>query len=150
MTSDSRRPLPKPSPWSAPFWAAARERRLTIQVCSACRTRTMYPKKYCPSCLSDNMTWMESTGRGEVYSFSVQLRAAPSFFVDRVPYVVGVIRLDEGVQIMANIVGDGALAVTCGDRVVVDFESVADSTIVLPVFRLDGSSVGRAPIRLKS
>ncbi|MGE3599650.1 MAG: Zn-ribbon domain-containing OB-fold protein [Dehalococcoidia bacterium] len=140
MTNASRRPLPKPSPWSAPFWAAARERRLVIQVCGDCQTRTMYPKKFCPSCLSGKLGWMESTGRGDVYSFSIQLRAAPSFFVDRVPYVVAVIKLDEGVQLMSNIVGDRALEVACGDRVVVDFEPVPDSTIVLPVFRLDASA----------
>jgi hypothetical protein len=57
-----------------------------------------------------------------------------------VPYVVAVIRLDEGVQLMSNIVGDGAVSVQCGDRVVVDFAPIPDSDVVLPVFRLEAGS----------
>jgi uncharacterized OB-fold protein len=137
MSNVDARPIPRPSPWSKPYWDAARERRLIIQVCRDCLVRIMYPKKYCPACLSDNLGWMDSPGRGEVLSFSVQLRSAPSFFLDKTPYVVAVIRLDEGVQLMSNVVGDDATQVGCGDRVTVDFEPIQGSDIVLPVFRLE-------------
>jgi uncharacterized OB-fold protein len=137
MSNVAARPIPRPSPWSKPYWDAARNRRLIIQICADCHVKIMYPKKYCPACLSENLGWMDSPGRGEVMSFSVQLRSAPSSFVDKMPYVVAVIRLDEGVQLMSNIVGDGAMQVSCGDRVTVDFEPIPDSDILLPVFQLE-------------
>ena len=137
--TSSRRPMPQPTPWSKRFWDAARQRRLAIQVCENCQTRIMYPKKYCPACLSEKLGWIDSRGRGEVYTYTVQVRSAPSVFADMVPYVIAVIRLDEGVQLMSNIVGDGAASVQCGDRVVVDFAPMPDSDVVLPVFRLEAT-----------
>jgi hypothetical protein len=55
------------------------------------------------------------------------------------PYVIAIVRLDEGVQLMSNIVGEGATSVQCGDRVVVDFAPIPDSDVVLPVFRLEST-----------
>ncbi|MGD9811317.1 MAG: Zn-ribbon domain-containing OB-fold protein [Sphingobium sp.] len=128
------RPVPRPTAWSKPYWDAAREGRLVIQHCNQCSTKIMNPKQYCPACLSDDLGWSESSGRGTVYSYSIQKRSAASPFVDRVPYVVAVVRLDEGVQMLTNIVGDSALSVQCGDAVRVAFEPVAGSDITLPVF----------------
>lgn len=140
MSTYIERPLPQPSAWSKPFWEATRQGRLAIQVCSDCQTKIMYPKKFCPACLSEDLGWMDSNGQGEVYSFTVQERGAPTGFADAVPYVLAVIRLDDGVQLMSNIVGDGASSVSCGDRVAVDFMPVDEGNIVLPVFRLETAS----------
>jgi Predicted nucleic-acid-binding protein containing a Zn-ribbon len=128
------RPVPRPTAWSKPYWDAAREGRLVIQHCKQCSAKIMNPKQYCPVCLSDDLGWSESSGRGTVYSYSIQKRSAASPFVDKVPYVVAVVRLEEGVQMLSNIVGDGALSVQCGDAVRVAFEPVAGSDIALPVF----------------
>lgn len=136
------RPVPVPSHWSAPFWAAAREERLTYQVCGDCGTATMYPKRLCPSCLADAMTWRDAAGTGEVYTYTEQVAGPPSGFEDLVPYVVAVVRLDEGVQMMSNIVGPGASSVACGDRVTVAFHTLPDSDTVLPVFTLDRVQTG--------
>ncbi|MDQ0474036.1 Zn-ribbon domain-containing OB-fold protein [Labrys wisconsinensis] len=129
------RPLPKPSPWSAGYWQAAAERRFVLQECRACDRPIMYPKRACPHCLSDDLGWRASPGKGEIYSVTVQMAGPPTGFADRLPYVIAIIRLDEGVQLMSNLVGEGAADARCGDRVTVDFEAAGD--MVLPVFRLD-------------
>ncbi|MXG89016.1 Zn-ribbon domain-containing OB-fold protein [Nocardioides flavescens] len=136
------RPVPTPSSWSEPFWAAAREERLTFQVCGSCGTATMYPKRLCPTCLSDALTWQDAAGTGEVYTWTEQVAGPPSGFEDRVPYVVAVVRLDEGVQLMSNIVGPDAANVQCGARVTVAFETVPGTDVVLPVFTLDEAPAG--------
>ena len=97
------------------------------------------PEKYCPVCLSPSLGWIAASGKGEVYSHSVQIRSAPSSFEAQLPYVVAIIRLDEGVQMMSNVIGDDASKVQCGDRVSVAFASVPDTDVVLPVFRLERS-----------
>ena len=131
------RPLPRPTTWSAPFWEAAKHGRLSIQLCNACQKPIMYPKQFCPGCLSDDLGWMTSQGHGEVYTFTVQERGAPTGFADCVPYVLAVIRLDEGVQLLSNIVGEGAINISCGDRVSVEFMTISGSDFALPVFRRD-------------
>ena len=131
------RPTPVPSAWSAPFWEAARENRLTYQVCDSCSAATMYPKRLCPSCLGDTLTWTDATGTGEVYTYTEQVAGPPSGFEDLVPYVVAVVQLDEGVQMMSNIVGPEAASVQCGDRVSVAFHPIEGTDTVLPVFTLD-------------
>ncbi|KAA9164516.1 hypothetical protein FPZ12_007295 [Amycolatopsis acidicola] len=97
----------------------------------------MYPKRLCPACLSEDLGWRESAGRGEVYTYSEQVAGPPSGFETLVPYVLAVVRLDEGVQLMTNIVGPGASEVECGDRVAVRFHPVEGTGTVLPVFALD-------------
>ena len=131
----SERPLPQPTHYSQPFWDAAAKRKLVVQRCGECERAIMYPKLFCPFCLSDKLSWAEATGRGSVYTYTVQHRGGPSGFDDGVPYVLAVIQLDEGVQMMSNIVGEDATEVACGDRVEVDFETVDNSDVVLPVFR---------------
>lgn len=129
------RPLPHPSAWSKGYWNAARERRLVIQTCSDCSRPNMYPKRFCPHCLSESLEWCASPGTGEIYAVTAQLAGPPTGFADRLPYVIAIILLDEGVQMMSNIVGDGAIDAKIGDRVAVDFEEAGD--VVLPVFRLE-------------
>lgn len=136
------RPVAVASEWSAPFWSAAREERLVFQVCRDCGSATMYPKRLCPTCLADALTWCDASGRGEVYTYTEQVAGPPSGFEDLVPYVVAVIRLDEGVQLMSNIVGPEASTVQCGDRVTVAFHRVPDGVAVLPVFTLDRAQTG--------
>ncbi|MEZ5825237.1 MAG: OB-fold domain-containing protein [Geminicoccaceae bacterium] len=135
MTARTR-PLPQPSHWSAPYWEAARQRQFVIQACRDCDRPIMYPRRYCPHCLGENLEFRPSAGTGEIYTLTVQVAGPPSGFAERLPYVIAVIRLDEGVQLMSNIVGDNRENAKIGDRVVVDFETAEDGLTVLPVFRL--------------
>ena len=102
----------------------------------------MYPKRVCPACLGEDLGWREASGRGEVYTVTVQMAGPPSGFEDRLPYVLAVIRLEEGVQMMSNLVGPGSMEARCGDPVVADFETAGEVT--LPVFRLAAAKAGGA------
>lgn len=135
MSQSELQPLPTPTALTKPYWDAAAEGRLLLQYCNDCVRPIMYPKPYCPFCLGEDLSFRQSAGLGSVYTFTIQERGAPSGFKQRVPYVLGIIALDEGVQLMSNIVGDDALQTQCGDRVSVDFQAVADTAVVLPVFR---------------
>lgn len=126
---------PKATPWSVPFWEAAKQKRLVIQECTDCDLLIMYPKAFCPRCLSHGLGWTESHGHGSIYSFTVVERGAPSEFADLVPYVAAIVRLDEGVQMLSLIVGCDPNDVRCDQAVIVDFEWTADKGFALPVFR---------------
>jgi uncharacterized OB-fold protein len=136
MTTTTR-PLPHPSKWSAPYWEAAKNHKFVVQACQDCDQSIVYPRRYCPTCLGENLEFRASAGTGEIYTLSVQEAGPPTGFADKLPFVLAVIRLDEGVQLMSNIIGDDRLSAKIGDRVFVDFETAEDGETVLPVFRLN-------------
>lgn len=134
------RPLPKASAWSAPFWQSAREGNLVIQECTDCCEKIMYPKRFCPKCLGEHLHFIPAKGTGTIYTLTTQMAGPPSGFEALLPYVIAVIQLDEGVQMMSNIVGPSATEARIGDRVAVEFASIEGTETVLPVFHLTGGA----------
>ena len=87
------------------------------------------PRHVCPTCWSDNRTWIDAVGTGTVHSFSIVHRAPlPAFRAD-CPYVVALLDLTEGPRMMTNIVGTGALDVAIGDAVEVCFEDRGNARV---------------------
>ena len=128
------KPLPKPTPWSRPFWVACKERKLLVQKCEDCQKYIFYPKLFCPFCLSERLHWVESSGKGKIYSFTVVYSYQPTEFEDDVPYVIAVIELEEGVRMMSNIVECKPDDIRCDMEVEVIFEQVTDD-VTFPRFR---------------
>lgn len=116
-------PAPLPNADSREFWEAAARDELLLRQCKACHKPHFPPRHLCPHCWSDQLDWVPSAGRGAVYSFTVMHRAPTPDFVGNVPYVVALVDLEEGSRMMANIVGDDALATEVGDRVSVCYEA---------------------------
>ena len=132
--TEYRKPLPIPTSWSRPFWEACKRHELLIQQCENCGAKIFYPKLFCPQCLSSDLRWIQASGKGKVYTFTTVYGYQPKDFVQDVPYVVAVIRLEEGVQMMANIVGCSPEEINCGTDVEVVFEDVTED-ISLPRFK---------------
>lgn len=132
--TDFLNPLPELTSVSKPFYAAARQRKLLIQRCTRCAQVIFYPKFYCPNCLSGDLDWFESRGRGKVYSFTVVHSAAPEAFKLAIPYVIGVIDLDEGVRMLSWIVDCEHDSLACDMAVEVTFRDL-DADVALPMFR---------------
>ena len=125
------RPLPQPTSLSRPFWDACRHERLVVQRCSDCREFRFIPSEFCARCLGTEHTWVESAGRGRILTLTVVHRPpTPAFDA---PYVVAVVRLDEGFDMLTNIVGTNPDDVRIGESVQVVFE-VFTPEITLPFF----------------
>jgi uncharacterized OB-fold protein len=114
--SGSGRSIPAPpvSAETKPFWDAAAAGRLLLKRCEACGEPHYYPRAICPFCGSDRTTWLEASGGGAIYSYSV-FRRAP------VPYAIAYVTLDEGPTMMTNIVEADLDALRIGQRVRVRF-----------------------------
>ena len=128
-------PLPKPDRDSQAYWEAARRHELVLQQCNDCEKFRFYPRVICPHCMSERFEWRQSSGHGVVYSFTVVHRPPTPFFRDKVPYVVALIDLQEGVRMMSNVVGCDPGDVKIGDHVEVIFEDINEE-ITLPKFKL--------------
>ncbi len=128
------KPLPVPDGDTRRYWDAAREHRLMIQRCQDCQRAIFYPRSVCPHCMSDRLEWIQASGRGTIYSYTVVHRS-PAAFKDDVPYVVALIDLAEGVRMMSNVVACAPSDVRIGAAVEVIFDDVTPE-ITLPKFRL--------------
>jgi uncharacterized OB-fold protein len=125
-------PVPFPSPLTQPFWDGCDRRELLFQRCRDCGKATHTPAYICAHCTSRALVWERSTGRGAVYSWTTVWRPqVPTF---EVPYVAIIVTMDEGWEILSNLVGCPHDAVRVGLRVEVDFHEI-NGGVVLPYFR---------------
>jgi uncharacterized protein len=79
---------------------------LLIQKCIECSRLNMYPRYACPHCQSQALGWQRASGRGVLHSFTVLRLGAPEGFESELPYAVGVVKLEEGVQLLARLMPD--------------------------------------------
>ncbi len=126
------RPLPRPSALSAPFWEGCREGRLLVQRCGDCGSYVFIPQPVCTGCLGSGLAWVESSGRGTLYSYTVVHR--PQRPVFEVPYVVAVVELEEGWHMLSNLIDVEPDAVEIGMPLEVSFREMSPD-ITLPFFR---------------
>jgi uncharacterized OB-fold protein len=89
------------------YYAALQRGELLIQTCAECGKDSMYPRVRCPFCSTDALRWKRSSGQGRLYSFTVQRAGAPTGFEDELPYALGVVRLDEDVQVLGRLTPNG-------------------------------------------
>jgi uncharacterized OB-fold protein len=129
-----RKPIPRPSPESVPFWEAAKEKRLLLPHCSHCRQFFFPPSQRCRHCLSQDVAWVESKGTGRIYSFVIYHRSYHPAFEGDIPYVVAIVELDEGVRLLSNILGTPPETVRCDQRVRVTFQQ--REGVSIPMFEL--------------
>ncbi len=72
--------------------------------CSNCGNAYFPPRSICPNCRgSGKVSETKLSGLGEVVTYTV-VRVAPEGFEREAPYVVAIIRLEEGPRITAQIV----------------------------------------------
>lgn len=100
-------PLPDIS-WEpvAPFWAAAARHELALPRCDGCGAFAWYPKDRCRSCGGTAFTWTPVSGRGRLFSWTVVRHAFLPQFADLVPFVPGLVTIDEdpAVRLVTRIV----------------------------------------------
>lgn len=128
-------PRPAPGPLEAPFWAAVRTGVLHLQRCGGCGAFQHPPKPGCARCGATDMAWVPSTGRGELWSYTVVHPPVLPAFADRVPYVAAVVRLHEGVFLVTNLVDVALDRIAVGDSVELVVHRV-DDELSLPLFRV--------------
>ncbi len=136
MTADALRPQSGPvphasSPLSLPFWQGCRSGELRYQRCEACGLSNFPPSEHCRQCFSAELRWVYSGGLGEIYSWTVVHRPVTAEFEP--PYAPAIVTLDEGYQMLTNIVGVAPADLAIGLRVQVQFHAVG-ADVTLPYF----------------
>lgn len=137
---EAAKPIPYPDDVTGGYWAAARDHRLAIQYCATCERFIHLPVLTCPGCDSEDLGYRDVSGRGTLYSYTVMYDVPAPGFADMVPYVCGVVELEEQERLLllANIIGSSPDAMHVGLPVEVTFEALT-ADITLPQFRPTGA-----------
>src|SRR5262245_6262679 len=132
------RPLPVVDDLTRPFWEAARNGHLAIQRCSDCGYYNHPPRRECDRCLSWSLAFEEVSGKGTVWTFTVNYQPTMPGF--ELPHLVALIELDEQAMLLlpSDMPGLAPEDVRIGQRVSVRFEPLNDE-ISLPQFVLEGA-----------
>ena len=129
----ARPPRPRPAiTQDNAFWfEGARAHTLLIQHCTSCGTLRHPPLPACAVCGSLAWDTVESSGRGTLYSFVVvHYPQVPSF---EYPLPIGLIELEEGTRLVANLEGIDHDAIEIGMRLQAEFVDF-DEELSLPAF----------------
>jgi uncharacterized protein len=89
-----------------PYYDGLDRGELLLQKCESCQRHIMYPKHRCPFCQSAELGWEPASGAGVLHSIAIQRVGAPTGFEQDLPYAVGVVKLAEGVQMLARLAPD--------------------------------------------
>ena len=129
---------PRPDPVAADdarFWAYVAAGELRIQRCAACGTFRHPPRPVCAACGSAAQEWAPASGRGDVWAATVIHPPTLPAFAARTPYGAVVVRLDEGVFLVGNVLDCPPEAVAIGTSVEVAITDV-EPGFPLPLFRV--------------
>ena len=131
--ADDNRPLPVMTELSKIFYDGCKDGKLLYQQCRDCSEVIFFPKTLCSNCMGRNLAWRESSGKGEIYTFTVTYNSAPPEFMPFVPFALAVINIAEGFSILSNIEECNFEKIQCGMPVVVKFIPIT-SDVTLPKF----------------
>jgi NAD(P)-dependent dehydrogenase (short-subunit alcohol dehydrogenase family)/uncharacterized OB-fold protein len=90
--------------------AAAALGRFELQVCAICGAVQYPPREACHRCLSGMLRWREQSGLGELIADTAVHHSNDAYFQARVPWRVGLVRLDAGPTAVVHLHGGCAPA----------------------------------------
>ncbi len=116
-----------------PYWDATAQGVLRMPRCEDCGLVIFYPRSICPKCRSRRTTWVDLSGRGSVYSYTVTRRIGGRW-KEHTPLVIAYVELEEGPRMLTNLVDCDPEAVEIGAPVEVTFDDTGKGSAV-PRFR---------------
>ncbi len=92
--------------------------------CKTCGVKFFPPRTICPTCRrKGEIDKFKFSGEGEIYTYTV-IRAPPTGFEYLKPYVVAVVKLEEGAMCTAQIVDCKPEEVKIGSKVEMTFRKI--------------------------
>jgi uncharacterized protein len=97
-------PRPMADNDSKPYWDFLKQKELRLQKCTQCG-KYRYPAfPSCVHCGTDGGEWTAVSGRGRLYSWIVVHHPIDHRLKPEVPFVVGLVELEEGPRMVGRIV----------------------------------------------
>jgi len=108
------------------YWREIPQRyRYEAAKCVGCGKIFFPPRVICSSCRGRQFEQVTLAPQGVIETFTV-IRVAPSGFGDQAPYAVGIVKLDDGVKVTAQIVDCELDKLAIGQRVRIEFRKLQE------------------------
>ena len=126
--------LPEPTPETQHFWDGAARGELLLQRNKATGEAYFPPRPFCPKCGNREVEVYKASGQGVLWSYVINHRPRPDMGTE--PYAIAVVKLEEGPNVMTNIVDcpQTPEALQLDMKLEVAFTPM-DDDISLPLFR---------------
>ena len=85
--------------------AAAARGVFALQECADCGKTQYPPREACGDCLGTELMWREQSGTGELITHTVLRHSHDPYFLERMPWRVGLVRLDRGPSVVVHVHG---------------------------------------------
>lgn len=127
--SEPARPPSERSRAALGLTAAAALGRLELQVCAECGTVQYPPREACHRCLSPTLKWQLQSGEGELISETMLHHSHEAYFRERLPWRLGMVRLDCGPTVITHV-HSGAARAPCRVRVLARLDRSGQAALV--------------------
>ena len=108
------------------YWREIPQRyRLEANKCKKCDVKFFPPRLICPECKNQEMESTRIADTGKILTYTI-IRTPPQQFVDQAPYAIGIVELDDGVRLTAQIVDIDFDDLKIGQRVKLEFRKIFD------------------------
>jgi uncharacterized OB-fold protein len=98
------------------FFQSLKKGRLTTTKCEKCNQLLWPPKIVCPSCLSNELKWIDLEIEGKLYAFTEVRLGVPLGFIQDAPFCVGLVKIS-GLLISSRIDNAKYDQLKIGDKV---------------------------------
>jgi uncharacterized protein len=117
------------------YWQFCAQEKLCFQRCKDCGLWRHIPRPMCAGCNSLDWQWVQSSGRGKIFSWTVTRAPLHPAFAAQVPYALVIVELEEGVRLISGLKNCDVDHLELGMPVEVVFERLAEN-IFMPYFEL--------------
>ncbi len=125
-----KREPPQWRTFSKTYWDATREKKLLLQYDPRAKRYQHYPRPAGIVTGHRALEWREVTGKGEIFSYTIA-RLTREPFAGHEPFFLVLVTLDEGVNVMANMVSCGMDDMKIGLRVRPHWAPLSNGTHLL-------------------
>lgn len=109
--------------------AAAARGRFELQVCADCNAVQYPPREACHRCLSTDLAWQPQPDGGELISETTLHRSQEEYFQERLPWRVGMVRLDCGPTAITHVHG-AVPSAPCRVRIAARLDEAGQAVLV--------------------
>jgi len=84
------------------FYKFVNERKLMAAKCNKCGKLHLPPRLACTNCFSKDLKWVPVNNKGKLLTYTV-VHVAPKQFEALTPYPIGIVKLEDGPQLLGMI-----------------------------------------------
>lgn len=100
-----QQPVPRPTAISKPFWDGLRDQRIVVPRCDNCACWVFYPRRHCPYCCSQRLTWTAISGQATLCSYTLARVPTLAGLAQTAPQNLAIVTLAEGFNMNSALVG---------------------------------------------